>query len=490
MGLICTNISVGLLSMVHKVCVILLVAFASKCARLSFEILVSFRLRKKGRAPVMYDTDTSMQSFRVTLGRFGSIRYVGFFALAVLSFALLPAEIVSEFGVNASDRCGVKYTKSFGVCAKPSQHDVTWSKRIPTAFFVEDVAWNNKHLSTYPIQQGLRMQINGDEYFGPSNERNRSLPIVVANCSVGPLQMLDHHRFVMELGKDNSTHIEGLRLLRIHARDGSMFFRGYGGLLDNYESFFSFLVSGASSPNSLSANVIEYTDPRKFREIRLSSEDSSLLLPKSAILSYNVSCGIASLTLRQFTKAIYSYRYAQMVRSYHRNHVPVMKIKSVEHPVPRPLAVHDVVRAVLAAKLTEKKRCEGESMFYTQCSCYSLVVAMPLLVITASLVLVYVYLYVRADNTKDLVKAPVASSEWGLFALSNCKGRKFLDTDSEQYDALFAEYGYRPCIGQYQLIGDGKYEINQLFFVGETVDDKGGLRRFLTNQSSSAISIL
>lgn len=505
--MICMNFSVGFVNVLIKICVLVLVAIASECTSQSFKLLASFRLRKKGRAPVMYHSDTSIQTFPATLRRFGSIRYLGFFALAIFSFALLPAEIASDFGVMLSERCKTRYQRTDGICAQkpPIQHIVSWSKRIPTAFLVEDVEWNNIHLARYPIRQGLRKQFDGREYFGPSQKRNISLPVVIANCSVGPISLLEPASFFLELGIDNSTHSEGVRLLRLRARDGSMSFSGFGGLLDNYDSFFTFLVSLPSRqqvnaiPSEVSfVSVLEYTDPRRLRDIDLGSTESegAVILSKSVILFYNVSCGIASLNTKQFAEAIYSYRYAQLSRSAHRKQIRHTNVPMGSNlvQVPQPLAAHDVVRAVIAAKFAEEQQCEGESMFYTTCVCYKFMVAFPLFFIAAFLVVLSIFLYTRSLICKDLVKAPVTSDAWSMFALSMCATKKkFIEVGTPEYETYTGKHRFRKCIGEYILTGtedERLFDIEKVFFVDGSIEDQSVIRRFISNRTSSAVSLL
>lgn len=478
--------NVGDMGMAIKVCVIICVWVAAECAIQSIKLMASFRLQRQGRSPVMFRSDINLNRMYATLRRIGFFAYIGFAIIGLLTFALLPAEMVSELGVTNSNRCAPRRITTSGICARaPHMRSLSWTQLISNAFLVEDTNWDNEEITSNPIYQGLREEIDGNEYFGPDVRRNPNLPIIVANCTVGIIATWLPSETRLEFGEDNSSHAEDLKLLSVHYRaDNSSWkvYNGLGAVLDDYMFGSALLVSPQESTalnvRDSRATVFECPLSSQISTISWKARNNRNLImtPRAPIITYNVSCKPTVVKSNQFTNAIFSYRYAQLSRSAYRHPLKVRKLTApgLRHAmnIPRTLEPHDVVRAVISLKISERDRCHGETFEYTKCGKYNFVMAVPLLMLTSILGLVAVVLKFRSFLFKNLVQAPITADQWSLFALSRGNHtKKFYSIGSDEHRSRYAAYGRRKCIGEYALKHDTNgchFEINEVFFV----DDK------------------
>ncbi len=91
-------LSVGFSSVLVKIIVILVVAAASEASLVIVKLMIAFRLRKKGSAPLIYNNDIKIFAIRDTVRRLGSFAHAAIFMVALLAFAIfLPnCQLTSE----------------------------------------------------------------------------------------------------------------------------------------------------------------------------------------------------------------------------------------------------------------------------------------------------------------------------------------------------------------------------------------------------------
>lgn len=491
-------LSIGTVNVILKITVMFLVTLAGESAVLCVRLMACFRLKKKGNAPLIYESDGKVFKVRDTIRRLGSIVYFGFFLVLFLSIAILPAEIASDFGVQPSNKCKpMRLLVHQGICGMVIRTYSSFSKELATAFLVEDMKWDREMLAKVPITQGFRKQFDGTEYFGDGVNRNMTLPIAISNCSVHSFRTLKYESTTMMFGPAASMKGEGIGLLGISTRYGLENYSGLGGVFYNFQFHSAFLVAWHKNSmiDSSAATVLEYPHSNHIRDIKKSSAKNRKLTvkAKTSLLVYDVSCEISSMPGSQFQSAVYSYRYAQLARSAKRKAIPLVTLTVGKEKlfVPKPLNSADVTKAAIASKISEPISCEGETFVYTKCGSFNINMAYPLIFITTALFLCAVVLMVRKLRTQNFVKAPISASAWSLFALNLCaKEKKYCEIGSEEYNTNYKHYGKRNFMGEYvhKLGVRGEYfNLRQVLFVHPSASVLLSRRRSMNRKSIESV---
>lgn len=419
------ELSIGLVNVMLKAIVLIVFPIAIKSKSMCLKLMASFRLRNMGQIPVIFENDGQIFNVWSTVRRLARPSNSGIFFVVVLSLLMIPAEIVSDFGVDVSGKCRPLRFRTDGICGYTASNFRSWSKAISTALVVEDVSWNNEHLSKYPIRQGFRKQINGMEYFGTRLKPNNSLPIIICNCRTSNLTAFPMTDTRLIIGRGSQRRPEIVGWNQVSVRGGAKIYKGLGALVYNFEKSSAFMVGDPyeTPSKSVMTRIFEYSNSADITELLESAKNVSVasVRPKSVVVMYNVSCEKATMMPLQFKRGLYAYRYAQLSRSGNRDPIPCVNVSTNLGNVPmsRPMRPSDIVRSVIASKITKHPICEGETFVFTRhCGTYKMEMAMPLFFITCLLLVVCTVYFMLEIIGGDFVKAPVTTSEWGKFALN------------------------------------------------------------------------
>ncbi len=401
------GLSFGPVNMVLKVIVICAVSITGHLIVHSFILISSLTLQATGKTALMYESDGSVFKIRNTLVRFKSLSSCGVLA-CILALALFPAEITTDFGEVKNTKCKPERLHTWGICAASIVGWDTWSSRLSLSMLVENLRWDKRELISFPIREGFRKSCDSSEYFGNRVQRNKSLPIVIHRCWTKNMRVIGGNGSVLTFGNGTKTMGEGIGFLSMTTPNPSKKYTGIGGIFDNYQFTSSFLaVQHPDNDNgSCSATVLEYPNSKHLAEIRRHATNKTTFEVKSrgVVLGYDVGCRWASLNAKNFHEAIYTYRFAQLSRSAQRNAIRRVNItvnsgdyKLESHfcrakkqnrnssrlalNAPCPLDAGDVVKAVIARKITENVSCEGETYRYTTCGGFDVTMAYPLLAV-------------------------------------------------------------------------------------------------------------
>ncbi len=354
---------------------------------------------------------------------------------------------------------------------------MSWDKLYLTSFQVEDAAWDNDTLVRHGVTEGFRKNFDGTEYFGDEVKRNSSLPIVVGNCSVGTLQKIPAEGTSLVFSTQRKSYSDGITFAKIMTENGSVSFSGLGMLCNNYvyHSAFITMQQNEAVKGSAVVTLFEYTqsDHLEAVEKKLTKSNASQVLTVEAegpIIQYNLSCGTAQIYSDSFRDTIYAYRFAQLSRSGKRKLVQRENITLGNEVflVPKPLTKSDIIRSVIAFKISEAISCEGETFIYTSCGDYEFKYAIPLCTLSTFLIAAAIAFKVRQMFSAKLVKYPVSSRAWSMFALKRRNVElKYCDIGSEEFEKEYARYGRRDEIGEYfldQNNGRNEFQLRKVVF--------------------------
>lgn len=470
-------LSLGVLNVVLKVIVIFCVSLTGQLIIHSMILVSGLTLKASGRTAVMFDSDGSIFKIRHTLSRVKSMS--GFGTLAcILALSLFPAEMATEFGVIKSNRCKPEHMRTWGICAAEIVSWDAWSSRLSLAMLVENLRWDKRELISHPIREGFRKTCDGTEYFGNQVERNKSLPIVIHRCWAKNMRIVGGNGSILTFANNiTETKGEGIGFVSVATPNRSKLFKGMGGIFDNYQFTSSFLTvqHPDNDDGSCSATVLEYPNSKHLMDIRRHAANKSTFEVKSrgVVLGYDVGCRLASLNAKKFHEAIFTYRFAQLSRSSKRNAIPKVNVTIGEgdnqlgrhsykknaavpnetRPVlnaPCPLDAGDVVKAVIAMKITENISCEGETYRYTTCGTFKAVMAYPLVTVMVLVLVMWSILLYLVRRMGDRVEAPVTANQWMCFAIQSCNAeKKYVTLGSDEFKNEYKRYGREDFLGEF-----------------------------------------
>lgn len=99
---------------------------------------------------------------------------------------------------------------------------------------------------------------------------------------------------------------------------------------------------------------------------------------------------------------------------------------------PCPLDAGDMIKAVIAMKITENVSCEGKTFRYTTCGGFDATMAYPLM--TVMVFGMWSTLLFLVQKKGNCVEAPVTSNQWMCFAIKSCATvKKYVALDPEEY---------------------------------------------------------
>ncbi len=462
----------GMVNVILKIIVITVVTITGQLLVHSLMLMSGITLQKKGSTALVYDSDTSVFKVRHTLARLRMMSGCGGF-ICILSICLFPAELATDFGVIQRSNCRPEQRNTYGICAAKFDTFGSMTSDLSTTLLVENFFWNKRQLVSNKILQGLHKDCDGTEYFGDGVQRNISLPVVIAGCWARNMRFIKRREAVLTFGPIEEIKGENLCFISVAAPGRS--FYGIGAVLNNYKFSSSFLCvrHPESADGSISATVLEYHDSEHLAEITRKAANRTRYQVKSnaPVLAYDVGCQWGSMSSKRFYEAIYLFRFAQLSRPSTRNAIPrknittgnialsahgfddrlssmMQSVAFVNGPVP--LDAGDVVKAVISRKISEHVSCQGETFQYTRCGGFNVKLALPLLIVTLCVFIVWGALVYVMARTKGRFDAPVTANQWRRFAIQHCSAeKKHVELGSDEYNTKYRQYGRDDYLGEF-----------------------------------------
>ncbi len=467
-------LSVGMTSVVMKIVVLIVVAIAAEAAVGCVKLILSLRLKEKNNAPFTFENDGSILNLISTIRRLGSTSFIGLFTFLMISVLIFPAEMAFDFGVDVSYKCKPEKLESTGICAMEIDIFNSFSKELATALAVEELTLDKQLLTENSILQGTRKTMNGHEYFGRGVKRDPSLPVAIANCSVGAMHLFPADTTKLTFGKSQFTMGEGIDLKLISVNGGQQVFSGKGGVFYNYEYYSAFLAVGHENAanGSSSATLLEYPTSAHLSRITqtIGKNNSYTVRAEEPVLWYKVQCDKATMSGKQFLRGISSYRFAQLARSVKRKafHLENVTVEGRVLRTPLPLEPGDVVKAVIASKIAEPVSCVGETFLFTECGLIDLRFGFLLICVTTILIFSHSVLLLRQKMKGATINTPISAGAWAKLALKlTSRETKIVNFHSPEYAAEYAQYGRRPFLGEFVRksgVDRDYFELRQVLF--------------------------
>lgn len=398
---------------------------ASECARFASYKATQLRLKTHGRATLLTESDDTWQGLRDRINRARRGRNPVLAILVLLGLALVVAEILSEFGVDSSNRCAPKRLLTMGMCASPSKFPPSSSKSTVAAYHARYVPWDDRELVDYPIYEGLRNQYNGQECFHSRSSAGSS-NVIISNCSVSQPTLISPGRATLtfEIVKGEVYYIMLKRIEQREKGRATLEFIGTGGMThtgNQTSAVISSRLKGTSAGHWI--RMFEYFDSVDLTSSLLRFFQSNGFLGgtlqmenKSPLLVYTIRCEKVG-DVASFASGVQVYRRVQLEET--TAELRNMKVDGVGFKGYAPMNVSDVIRAGIAISSTNSQKCSGETFIYTNCGVYNVRYMFPLLgllLVIFTFAIVKCVLVVRADANIPL---PYTASAWSAMALEN-----------------------------------------------------------------------
>lgn len=439
--------------------VFLLSYIAGVLATKGIRNLLLLRLHKNGTAPIFCESESRLQRFIDFMSSFRYCQSPTKFLIILLSSVLfLLFEISAESGVDSSNFCRPNRLRTKGLCARPYDGDGSAAKIIASALYAQRLKWNEKDIVRTPIPEGFRNEFDGREAFDPATA-NRSLRIVVANCSVEGPDVLPPRS--ARITFQNTRDMWHLRMTAVQIIKTSEILKGSGDVTSNPTYYDAFLVAkskgGLGSP--VSAYYFEYPSSRHVKEVHnaiYSSGDDFMPLTvnnKAILLRYTLHCGKNALSGMNFGRAVQIYRSTQVESSIHLHPTTKMLIGKRNISIPKPISAVDVVKATIAMKATDRSQCIGETHVYTTCGVYDVIFLLPVIVTLLILLVIVLISTIMIHSRGANIPIPTTAIAWSKYAWREiCKDSAKLkrtgDDDNSDED-IGADIGTAPIAEYY-----------------------------------------
>lgn len=445
-----TSVSVGLLNVLLNTLVFFIAYAVGLLATRGIRNLLLMRIQKNGAAPVFCETESRFQRFFELFRNSRFFRSPTSFLIVLLSSVLfLFFEISAENGVDSSNFCRPKSIRTQGICARPYDGDDSVPKIIASFLYTQRLKWNNVDLVKTPIVQGLRKSYNGREAFD-STAYNKSLPVVVSNCSVKQISVIP--AFAANITFQNQHDLWHLRMVAVKVK-GATYVGGTGDVTANPEYYSAFLLSNTTggSGKAISSDYFEYPNDKHIRLVHDAVQASRVeykpvdVPNKDIVLHYDVRCGTNSLTAKQFENAVQMYHSTQVESSIHMHKRISKVIDGRNLTIPKPLEAKDLVKATIAMKAMDRSECEGETLEYTVCGVYDVLFFMPVIATLVILVVVVAITEIMLKKNNVNVEVPTTAMGWSKYAWDEICRQEAMQVTGEgeeppKMDCSLAEY--------------------------------------------------
>mmetsp|Transcript_52999 Transcript_52999/g.129970 ORF Transcript_52999/g.129970 Transcript_52999/m.129970 type:complete len:530 (-) Transcript_52999:60-1649(-) len=393
-------ISVGAVNLLVNIGILLLAAIADNILGKAIANYIRAQLYRNGKAPAVHDSDTRLWYLPVSCFKYK--RHPAVLTAIVVAMALVAAEILSEFGVDSSDKCTpVARTNPEGTCGTDFTGNSTDSEIAGVAFHIQRVAWTDD-LTSIPklaFYEGFPKDFTGKECL--ECDYGNAEPIV-RGCTVKELPEPPGPNEV-EIRTTEQAFGTITKSMWIEGRNIS----GMGDITCNgaESGYCSSFVVSTSYYDSQELDedgvvyLLTYNNDSHIRQLLMDSRESKgspIRVPtEGRITVVKIRCEKNGLAAKNFMRAVHTYRTMQLERTG-----DVYPLNS-EGDGPKLIEAQDVALAVLGIKTIDQDSCDGVTMSYTSCGAYNTVFLAPL---AGSISLAVVLLLISLTLVKGTVK--------------------------------------------------------------------------------------
>lgn len=420
-----TVMNVSVLNVLLNTVVFLLSWIAGLLAARSVRNLLLLHLQKHGTAPILCDSESKLQR----LTEFASsLRYVQsptkVLIIVLSSVLFLIFEVGAESGVDSSNRCAPRRVRTMGICATAYNGDGSTAKNIASALYAQQVPWSASALLRTPIVQGMRKSFDGSEAFVP-RAVNRSLPVIVNNCSSHSFSILPARAANIVLR--DTRLIWNMRLTGVELRKKggrARVVRGSGDFTSNPRYYDAFMVATplGGHGGGIEAHFFDYADSKQlFDSMHAMYTSGNIYAPmrvrtNAKLLRYTLSCEKIALSPRDFELAVQVYRSTQLESNVLVHPRVPVAVGNESVIVPRPLSGADIIKAVIALKATDRDECEGETHVFTTCGTYDVLCMLPVLCTLLVLAIILGTTSLLVVVQKAAMPIPTTAVSWSNYA--------------------------------------------------------------------------
>lgn len=422
------EVSVGLISTIIHVIALVMMTFTCMVGARCLRQLANFELNKHGRAPVVFHPYSTIFGSIFGMKRLTKLNTPGYSIVLILVFLLLPAEITLNFAVDTCVKCQPRRIETKGLCATTPKTKLR--KQIGIFYSIQSMPWNDEDLERSKVRQGLRRDIQGNEYFGYELNRNTSLPVVISGCTVSKMKIIPPNDTTIVLGNHHDYKMYGaFRELRI----GNSSVKGIGTM--NEKRILALSYGKKWLKTGINLTIFEYYDSedvKKFRKLLGIRKKWTRLSLASPIISYNVSCEQTGLSLEDATKALKWYRFTQLDAS----RLKTFNITTDDGRIvsaANQMSAASTMKAMIAMKFMEQEDCLGETWEWTQCGIVRPLFAIPIITITLSMFVLFAILEISSHVMKLRIHVPVDAMEWYNFAMLTSFQRTHVKLSEAKY---------------------------------------------------------
>lgn len=432
-------VSVGVLAALVNIFALCVLSAAGRAIELIVRRFASARLRRTRRTPIIHDSDMWVLNAPRSVVKYH--RYPLILATILCSVLLIIAELVSDLGVNVSQKCSP--SRQSGPVIAGSLGNATPVELGASALLLQSIAFYDGRLTSVPA--GFPLDVSAAVCL-PCLEKENATPLL-SNCSVsdGPM-FLPGELNISAKTTNGAFKTKTKEFVDLRKKDEPETIQGDGDVTKNVDNCAIFLVQGTKvEHNIFELLYLEYANNTHCNQMLATSREAQTMhgqgfpvwdLTASTVQSQNISCHAhPNITLRKFRRALQIYRTMQLEKNF--TPVPFNEKESRFSK----LKEDDIYRAVLAMLLLEDTKKIGSYFKYKQCGTYDWIFLLPLS-LTVLLIIVLGMVTVFVDKASR-IKIPYNSYSWYLEASRRdsrglmqdwCNGRR-----SSYFSNLFDE---------------------------------------------------
>lgn len=284
---------------------------------------------------------------------------------------LIASEIVTELGVDVSEKCSLKERKGVVIDKGGVKGFVTQVERGASAFFLQNIKFLDGNLTAVTAGTPVKLTENVClQCLSPPKN-----PFIVANCNITHGRIYAPGELQASVQTTNgpfSTISVGFRRNGIQVLDGDI----SGDLTHNGNDYeiFSFYNStdnsGLPVVHYLTYNHEVHVSAllKEARRFRTKDGPGKVLWEstRAPVRSYKIRCSINKLSSSQFRDALQVYRSMQLENTIN----PIRFNKLRGEGFYDIMTADDVSRAVLSTKIMDDEPKVGEYLVYERCAMY------------------------------------------------------------------------------------------------------------------------
>lgn len=437
-------VTVGVLAMIVNVSVLVTVSCADRAIELIVRNFATSRLHRTKRAPVVHDSDTWLPNIPRSIVKY--YRHPAILAAVLCTVLLLASELVSELGVELSEKCS-PVSKNGVVINEGNRTDtpaLTSVELGAAAFFLQTITFLDGPLTR--VTKGMPKSITGKECLLCLYKDKDKHPDIVCDCLVKKKKV--YQAGELKVGVKTTDHDFGTIAVGFHETRGNRTkFTGEGDLTDNGQKKAIFLFAyerpdNADKRGNSTTTEMLYFEYGYQEHVNLIFEESKEAEghqiwrdTKSRVHVWSIVCDLKHFSPEQFQLAVMTYRSIQL-----ENPTKIISFNRTEERF-EPISTEDVYRAVLSMKVIDNNNeTRGEYYEYTTCAQYKWQFLAPLVVCVALILILGFWSSVLSSKYKEGA-IPHNSRSWFRQCQRVAGGRRSSNEPSRSgyFDTLYEE---------------------------------------------------